>query len=39
MIIPPKMSEYLATILPVYGKENAEKVNAYVRNLAHDLAG
>ncbi len=39
LIIPPKMSEYLATILPIYGKENAEKVNAYVRDLAHDLAG
>jgi hypothetical protein len=31
------MSEYLATILPIYGKENKEKVDAYARSIAYDL--
>lgn len=39
LIIPPKMSEYLATILPVYGKDNTERVNTYTRLLAEELAG
>lgn len=38
-IVPPKLSEYRATILPIYGKDNAEKVNAYVREIAKDLVG
>ena len=29
----------MATILPIYGKDNAEKVNAYARNLAMQLVG
>lgn len=39
LIIPPKMSDYLATILPIYGKDNAEKVNAYAREVAKKLVG
>lgn len=34
LIIPPRMSEYLATILPIYGKWNEEAVNGYVREIA-----
>lgn len=34
LIIPPKLSEYKAVILPIYGKENEEKVNEYVAKLA-----
>lgn len=33
------MSEYLATILPIYGKDNSEKVNIYARSLAEKLVG
>ena len=39
LIIPPKMSEYQAVILPIYGKENAEKVNEYARKIATMIAG
>jgi prolyl-tRNA synthetase len=39
LIIPPKLSEYMATILPIYGKDNAEKVNEYARSLAIELVG
>ena len=39
LIIPPKMSEYIAVILPIYGKENSEKVNIYARSLAEKLVG
>ncbi len=33
------MSEYIAVILPIYGKENSEKVNIYARSLAEKLVG
>lgn len=33
------MSEYLATILPIYGKDNAEKVNTYAREMAKNITG
>lgn len=39
LIIPPKMSEYQAVILPIYGKDNSEKVNAYARKIATVVAG
>lgn len=33
------MSEYLATILPIYGKNNTHTVNTYARNIARNLTG
>jgi prolyl-tRNA synthetase len=39
LIIPPKMSEYMATILPIYAKDNSEKVNIYAREIARELTG
>ncbi len=33
------MSEYMATFLPIYGKENSDKVNTYLRSLASELTG
>lgn len=38
LIIPPKMSEYKAVILPIYGKDNKEKVDSYAREIAEKLA-
>jgi len=34
IIIPPKLSEYKAVILPIYWKENHDKVNNYVSKIA-----
>ena len=39
LIIPPRISEYMAMILPVYGKDNKEVVNAYARSLAEEMVG
>ncbi len=33
------MSEYMATILPIYAKDNSEKVNIYARAIACELTG
>jgi len=33
------MSEYEAVILPIYGKENTDRVNAYVREIASIVTG
>ncbi|MDD2486858.1 MAG: His/Gly/Thr/Pro-type tRNA ligase C-terminal domain-containing protein [Candidatus Gracilibacteria bacterium] len=35
LVIPPKMSEYKAVILPIYGKENADEINKYVLDIAN----
>jgi prolyl-tRNA synthetase len=37
LIIPPKLSEYKAVILPIYWKENEEKVNEYVAKIAEKI--
>lgn len=37
LIIPPKLSEFLAVILPIYGKENEQVVNEYVEKIAKKL--
>jgi hypothetical protein len=34
LIIPPKLSEFKAVILPIYGKENTIIVNEYVSKIA-----
>ncbi len=34
LIIPPKLSEYKAVILPIYWKENKAKVNEYIQKLS-----
>jgi prolyl-tRNA synthetase len=39
LIIPPNLSEFKAVILPIYGKENEEKVNAYVEQIAQTITG
>lgn len=39
LIIPPKLSEFKAVILPIYGKENETKVNEYVQNIAQKVTG
>jgi prolyl-tRNA synthetase len=39
LIIPPNLSEFKAVILPIYGKENEEKVNAYVEQIAQKITG
>jgi prolyl-tRNA synthetase len=39
LILPPLLSEYSATILPIYGKENQEKVNTYTRKIAQAVTG
>ncbi|MEF2175729.1 MAG: proline--tRNA ligase [Candidatus Absconditabacteria bacterium] len=35
LIIPPKLSEYKAVILPIYGKENQEQIDNYIFQLAN----
>lgn len=37
LIIPPRISEYKAVILPIYGKENEEKVNSYSESIAQSI--
>jgi len=39
LIIPPNLSEFKSVILPIYGKENEEKVNAYVEQIAQKITG
>lgn len=39
LIIPPRLSEYMGVILPVYGKDNKEMVDAYARSLAQEVVG
>ncbi len=34
LIIPPKLSEYKAVILPIYWKNNSDKVNEYVNKVS-----
>ncbi|HRI35939.1 MAG TPA: His/Gly/Thr/Pro-type tRNA ligase C-terminal domain-containing protein [bacterium] len=34
LIIPPRISEYRAVILPIYGKDRDEETNAYARRVA-----
>ena len=37
LVIPPKLSEFKAIILPIYWKENEQKVNWYVEKIAKIL--
>ena len=37
LIIPPKVSEYKAVILPIYWKENEDIVNEYVEKIAQKI--
>ena len=37
LIIPPKLSEYSAVILPIYWKENENKVNNYIEKIAEKI--
>lgn len=37
LIIPPRMSEYAATLLPIYGKDNYTAVNTYTMKVAQAL--
>lgn len=39
LIIPPKLSEYKAVILPIYAKDNEELVNDYVSKVAGEIVG
>lgn len=39
LVIPPKMSEYKAVILPIYGKDNADEVKKYIQNIWAELIG
>ncbi len=39
LIIPPKMSEFRACILPIYTKDNSEAIGAYSRKIAGLLVG
>lgn len=39
LIIPPKLSEYKAVILPIYGKDNEDKVNDYAEKIASIVTG
>jgi prolyl-tRNA synthetase len=39
LIIPPKMSEFIACILPLYTKDNREVIGEYARNIAKILLG
>lgn len=38
LIIPPKLSEYQAVILPIYWKDNEKVINNYARKIAGDIA-
>lgn len=37
LVIPPKLSEYKAVILPIYGKENQSQIDNYIFQLANSL--
>ncbi len=37
LIIPPKMSEYKAVILPIFWKDNFKEVNEYIKNISKSL--
>ena len=39
LIIPPRMSEYLAVVLPLYTKDNRETIGVYAREIAALLVG
>ncbi|MDD2566061.1 MAG: His/Gly/Thr/Pro-type tRNA ligase C-terminal domain-containing protein [Candidatus Gracilibacteria bacterium] len=39
LIIPPKMSEYSAVILPIFGKDNFEAVDNYIKDISKNLIG
>lgn len=39
LIIPPRLSEYLAVVLPIYGKQGNEEMDAYIREIASLLTG
>jgi prolyl-tRNA synthetase len=39
LIIPPKMSEFKAVILPLYTKDNAETIGEYARSIGRLLVG
>jgi prolyl-tRNA synthetase len=39
LIIPPKMSEFKAVILPLYTKDNAEAIGEYARSIGRLLVG
>lgn len=37
LIIPPRLSEFKAVILPIYGKDNEQIVNNYVEKIAEEI--
>ena len=37
LIIPPKLSQYTAVILPIYGKDNKDTVNSFVAKIAEKI--
>lgn len=39
LIIPPKMSEFKAVILPLYTKDNTEAIGEYARSIGRLLIG
>lgn len=39
LVIPPKMSEFMACILPIYTKDNKEAIEAYSRKIAQAIIG